>query len=400
MRVRPGSLAFILMLGCLGALPPLATDMGLPALDAISAGLGVTQAAAALTLSVFMLGFALGPIAYGPISDRFGRRPVLLAGTLAFTVGGITCALAPTLPVLLLARLLQGTGAGAGMVLAFAIVRDTFEGDAARAQLSWMSVIMNIAPMVAPTIGALLLAGGWRLIYATMGLAGGLLALLLLLGLPETGRIQPPGLLWRVLPNYRRVLGHRLCLGYALVNACNFGNLFAYITGAPLVLMGARGLSAPVFALLFGLAALGLMAGGAISGQMARRGVPERVPMVVGLGLSTAASIGLLLGGSTAPVPVMVALLVANAVCRGLVAPNATHGVLRKLPSLAGSASAILGCLQMLLGALAGGLVALLGVHQPAFAMGAVMALFAGGAAAFYVLLVTRDGADGPEEPA
>ena len=376
------------MLGCLGALPPLATDMGLPALDAISAGMGVTQSAAALTLSVFMAGFALGPIAYGPLSDRVGRRPVVLAGTAAFAVGGVICALAPSLPLLLLARLLQGTGAGAGMVLAFAIVRDVFVGDAARAQLSWVSVVMNVAPMVSPTLGAVLLAGGWRLIYATMAIAGGLLYLLLLFGLGETVQVQPPGLRSSVLPDYRRILTNRTCLGYALVNACSFGNLFAYITGAPLVLMGTRGLSASAFALLFGLAAIGLMAGGAVSGQAARHHIPERMPLLSGLALSLIASAALLLADSAAPLPVVVGLLVANAFCRGLIGPNVTHGVLRPLPKLAGSASAVMGCLQMLFGALAGSLVALLGTQHPAAAMGAVMTLCGAGAAIAYLAMI------------
>ncbi len=386
-RLRPGGLAFTILLGCLGAMPPVATDMGLPALGDISASLGVTAAAAGLTFSVFMLGFAVGPIAYGPISDRYGRRPVLLAGCAAFTLGGIACALAPTLPVLLLARLVQGTGAGAGMVLAFAIVRDAFSGNAARAQLSWMTVVMSVAPMVAPAVGAALLAGGWRLIYATMATAGALLSLFLLFGLPETGRTQPPGLWRRVIPDYRRVLGHRVCLGYALVNALSFGNLFAYITGSPLVFMGERGLAAPGFALLFALSAVGLIAGGFLNGQLARRRVAERWPLHVGLGLSIAVSTLLLLTRGAAPLPVVTVLIMLNSACRGLIAPNATHGVLRPMPDSAGSASAVLGCLQMLMGAVAGGLVSLLGA-RPAFGMGGMMTLFALGAALAYLVLV------------
>src|SRR5690349_18715720 len=132
LRIRPGSFAFTLLLGALSMLPPFSIDMGLPALPAMAQSLGTTSAGASLSLSLFMLGFALAPLVYGPLSDRYGRRPLLLIGCTVFVVAGVGCALSQSLPILLAWRFIQGAGAGAGTVLVLAIIRDLFEGATAR----------------------------------------------------------------------------------------------------------------------------------------------------------------------------------------------------------------------------------------------------------------------------
>lgn len=154
MRIRPGSVGFTLLLGALSMLPPFSIDMGLPALSIMAQSLGTTSAGASLSLSVFMLGFALAPLCYGPLSDRYGRRPLLLVGCAVFVAAGVGCAASGSLPILLFWRFIQGAGAGAGFVLVLAVIRDTFEGAAARARLSYVTLVMGVAPMVAPKIGA------------------------------------------------------------------------------------------------------------------------------------------------------------------------------------------------------------------------------------------------------
>jgi DHA1 family bicyclomycin/chloramphenicol resistance-like MFS transporter len=152
-----GSL-FALFLGALAALPPISIDMALPALGPIAHTLHVTPGVAQLTLSFFMAGFALSPIAYGPFSDRYGRRPMLILGLALFTLGGFACAVSGTLNLLLLARFVQGAGAGSGMTLAMAMVRDLFVGKKAQGRLAVITVVTNAAPMIAPALGAALLS--------------------------------------------------------------------------------------------------------------------------------------------------------------------------------------------------------------------------------------------------
>jgi DHA1 family bicyclomycin/chloramphenicol resistance-like MFS transporter len=195
-------MAFTLLLSLLVALPSFGIDMSLPALTATGAALDVAPAQAGMMMSLFMLGFAVAPLFYGPASDRYGRKPVV-----------------------------QGAGAGASMTIALAVIRDLFEGRAARTKLSYVAIATTIVPMIAPTAGAALLAiGGWRVIHAVLAGIGLLLLLAMLLGLAESARVDPAN---RLVPsiiarNYLRVLMHPLCFGYILVNPAVFGALFAY----------------------------------------------------------------------------------------------------------------------------------------------------------------------------
>ena len=149
MRIHPDSAAFVFLLAALSALPALSTDMGLPALAAIGRDLEVPPASVALTLSLFLAGFAIAPLAYGPLADRYGRRPILLFGGVIYSLASAACALSPNLESLLAFRILQGVGAGAGSVMALTIVRDLFHGPVARARLSYVASMRIVAPMIA-----------------------------------------------------------------------------------------------------------------------------------------------------------------------------------------------------------------------------------------------------------
>jgi MFS transporter, DHA1 family, multidrug resistance protein len=180
--------------------------------------LHVTPGMAQLTLSFFMAGFALSPIAYGPFSDRYGRRPMLLLGLTLFTLGGFACAVSGSLYLLLPARFVQGAGAGSGMSLAMAMVRNLFVGKKAQGRLAVVTVVTNSAPMIAPALGVALLSHmGWRAIYIATGLCGLLLLLTILFSLQETAprqhaRLEP--LLTVMMRAYRRVFGHRRAMAY------------------------------------------------------------------------------------------------------------------------------------------------------------------------------------------
>jgi DHA1 family bicyclomycin/chloramphenicol resistance-like MFS transporter len=223
-------LSFTLLLGFLVALPSFGIDTSLPALGATGAALRVTPAEAGLTMSLFMVGFAVAPLVYGPASDRYGRKPVILFACLLFTAGAIGCAMAQSLSGLLAWRLVQGAGAGASMTIAFAIVRDLFEGQAARTKISYITMTTMVVPMLAPNVGVGLMAlGGWRMIHATLAGVSLLLLLAMLVGFDESAARDPAA---RLTPaavgrNYVRVLKHPACLGYLLVGAAVFGTLFA-----------------------------------------------------------------------------------------------------------------------------------------------------------------------------
>jgi len=375
-RLGPHSVRFTILLGAVAALPPLAIDMSLPALRDIGHALHGSASLAGLTLGVFLAGFGAMQLVLGPLSDRIGRRPVLLGGLIAFTVGGLGCTLATGLPMLIGLRLIQGGGAAAGSVTAFAIVRDLFDGPAARRKMSVVAMLISVAPIIAPTIGVVVLDTlGWRAIYGALTVAGLILTLGVAVGLGES---RPLGTPVRVMRSYARVLKHRRAGGLALANALSFGCLFAYVTGSPLIFIGRMGVSDPMFAVLFATTAGGLLAGGAIASRLAHAGGSPDVPLrwaIAGQAVTALALIAALSG--PLHMAVLLPLLVANTICRGLFVPLATHAALEPMPEIAGVGSAVLGVLQMGVGALASALVAGLFPVLGPVAMGVVMAVSA-----------------------
>jgi DHA1 family bicyclomycin/chloramphenicol resistance-like MFS transporter len=385
-------MAFTLLLGFLVALPSFGIDMSLPALTATGAALRVAPARAGLMMSLFMLGFAVAPLFYGPASDRYGRKPVVLFACTLFIIAGIGCALARSLPTLLMWRVVQGAGAGASMTIALAIIRDLFEGQAARTKLSYVAIATMIVPMIAPTAGAALLAlGGWRVIHAVLAGVGFLLLLAILLGFAESAQLDPAN---RLVPsvvarNYLRVLTHPLCLGYILVNAAAFGTLFAYVSGSSLFLINVVGLNPEQYGFVFAATSLGIMWGAFLNSRLSAWGVLPGYPLTVGLVLA-AVSTMLLLAMTLAgwmPLLFVIPLLVLGTLAFGLIAPNAMQGAMQPLPQIAGATGAVTGCIQMTMGTVASGLVADLYDGHSALSMTALMALCSLLALASYLLL-------------
>jgi DHA1 family bicyclomycin/chloramphenicol resistance-like MFS transporter len=391
-RFPPSSLAFTLLLGFLVALPSFAIDMSLPALTAMGDALGVAPEQAGLMMSLFLLGFAIAPLFYGPVSDRYGRKPVVLFGCTLFVIGGIGCAAAPSLPMLLLWRVVQGAGAGACVTMGLAIVRDLFDGPAARIRLSYVAIATMVVPTIAPTAGAALLAlGGWRTIHAVLAGIGLLLLLLIWIGFAESTRLDPAN---RLVPsviarNYRRVLTHPLCLGYIIVGAAAFGALFAYVSGSSLFLINVVGLKPGQYALVFAATSLGIMAGSFFNGRLSGRGVAPFYPMTIGLVLAAVTATALLTMtlADWMPLASVISLLVLCNFAFGLITPNAIQGAMQPLPRIAGAASAATGFIQTMTGAVVGALVTTLHDQHSALSMTALMAVCALLALASYLLL-------------
>jgi DHA1 family bicyclomycin/chloramphenicol resistance-like MFS transporter len=286
----------------------------------------------------------------------------------------------------------QGAGAGASMTIALAIIRDLFEGQAARTRLSYVAIATMVVPMIASTAGASLLAlGGWRVIHAVLAGVGLVLLLAMVIGFAESARIDPANRLVRsiIARNYLRVLMHPLCLGYILVNAAAFGALFAYVSGSSLFLINVVGLRPGQYGLVFAATSLGIMAGALLNGRFSTEGAAPCYPLTTGLVLAVVAAMSLLTMtlADWMPLAIVISLLILATFAFGLIAPNAMQGAMQPLPQIAGAAGAATGCIQMATGAVVSGLVATLYDEHSALSMTALMAVCSLVALISYLLL-------------
>jgi DHA1 family bicyclomycin/chloramphenicol resistance-like MFS transporter len=378
MQIRPSSFVFMLMLGFLAAVPYSGIDINLPALAATGATLGVSPSEVGLTMSAFMLSLAVAPLIYGPVSDRFGRKPVIAFGVALFVAASLACAVAQSLPALLISRFVQGIGA-ASTAMTFAVIRDLFNEATARGKIANVVVAINVVTVIAPTAGAALLTiGGWRSIYAIQAGIGALLLLAVMFGFAESARLDPAKRLApeTVIRSYVRVLTHPVSLAYILVGAAGGATVFAYVAGSSLFFIGVVGLRPDQYGLIFSACSAAVMGGALLDGRLGRLGLSAASVLTIGLTLSAAAAAGLLaitLAGSAQP-PVVAMLLMAVALAFGMTMPNIMNATMEPLPDIAGAVSATAGSIQMAAGAAASGLVAALFDGRSALSMSAVIA--------------------------
>lgn len=341
------------ILGTIAAVGPFTTDMYLPAFPAVAADLGATPAAVQGTLVTYFLALAMGQLAYGPLSDRFGRRAPLLGGFLVFTLSSIGCAVARDIGSLAVLRFLQALGGCSGMVIARAVVRDVAQGPDAVRLMANLMLVSGIAPVIAPTIGGLMLQlTGWRGIFGVLAAYGGLVLALVLLALPESlprekrRRDSPVA----TLLLFATLLRDRHFLGHALSGTMPIAGMFAYIIGSPFVFMELFGVTPMVYGLFFGANAAGIFVMGQIVSRLAQRGSPERLlriftfqPLIGGL-VTLAGAIA----GSFWIVAAGLWIFVAAI---GAMVPLAVAVAMSRQGHAAGSASALIGVMQFGLGA-------------------------------------------------
>ena len=299
--MKSESFRFTVFLAAISALTSLSIDMGLPAVPSIETQFGLLPGHGSLTLSLFLAGYALTPLAGGPLSDRFGRRPVLAGGLALFAFAGLACALAPTFATILLARLLQGSAAGVCVALPLAIVRDLLEGHSARQRMSQVTTVLGVVPLLAPIVGSWVMAAGirfhlqasWRLIYAFQAVAALLVLAAVLLTFTESLPVDRRQTLHpaRLAGNYRLLLTDRTFLGYTLIYALNFACVFGYVSASPLILMQRMGVSRPVYTLLFAVTAAGTILGSFSSGLFSKHQLPVRSVVTGGLIAMTASTV-------------------------------------------------------------------------------------------------------------
>jgi DHA1 family bicyclomycin/chloramphenicol resistance-like MFS transporter len=396
-RLSARSPLFTLLLAGLATLAAFATDMSLPVLADTAASFGVSAGRAALSLSVFMAGFAIAPLVSGPVSDHLGRRPVLLVGTALFAVCGVLAAYSGSLIALLFWRVMMGAGAGTGFVIVVAMVRDLFSGAEARVRQSYVNMAAGVAPVIAPTLGVgIATMGGWRAIYAALAIGAAVLTIAAWFALDES--LAPSAKVTtsyrshvaRVVAGYARVMRERVSVGFIAVVAFNFGSLFAYVSGSSLVLIGVLGVSKRMYGFLFACSSLGLVMGALVNAALSKRGVSHHRLIVVGLVaiVSTALTMLALSAAGTLQVITIVPLAVLGFIGHGMVRPNVVQGALEPVPDVAGVASAIMSAAQMVIGATASALVSTLFDGHSAQPMTGVMALCACAAASAYVIVV------------
>lgn len=377
-RPLPSRRRLLVMLGALSAFGPLSFDMYLPGLPQLTRDLGASDTGGQLSLSVAMVGLGLGQVLVGPLSDQLGRRRPLIVGVTLFTLAALACALAPSIGLLLVARFLGGLGGGAGAVIARSMVRDLYRGREAARAFGITALVFGVAPVVAPLLGALLMAvTGWRGIFVAIAACGAAL-LLAALRLPETlppQRRHDAGLA-SVFSEFPRVLRDRSFLAPALVLAIGFQPLSLYLAMSSFALQQGYGLTAQQFGYLFAANSVGILLLGRLNLKVVDAVGSYRV-LVATLALNIVACLAVAVathvpGASVwwVIVPLFAAISVA-----GPLLPNATTLALEGQGHAIGAAAACLGLVQTGFGALIPPVVSLLGVTPQL--MGTSMAIAA-----------------------
>ena len=372
------------LLTMLVAFGPVCTDLYLASLPDMARDLKTDTAMVQLTLSAFVVGFAVMQLGYGPLSDRFGRRRVIMGGVVLYVVASLFCVVAPTIETLIAGRFAQALGACCGPVVGRAVVRDIYPRDQAAKVMSYMASAMALAPLVAPSIGGWFHTWfGWRSNFLLLALFGVVLLAMVWRLLGETNQHPDPTALdpGRMLENYSALLRDRAFVGYVLTVTTLFGGVFVYLSSSSFVLIDFMGLPPRYFGFAFSMASVGYIIGGFVAARVTHRVGMDRM---VGLGVTGCAFMGCVMAalswsGLIQPGLVGIAALMLPMmlffVFAALVLPNATAGAIAPFPHMAGSASAAVGFCQMAGGAGIGWLVGLLsdGTARPmASGMGAM----------------------------
>lgn len=362
--LRPGTFALTALLAGLSAFGPLTTDMYLPSLPDIARHLGASTAQVQFTISSYLIGFTVGQIIYGPISDRHGRKPVLLGAIALYCAASLACGLSLSIEMLIAARFAQALGGSGGIVLARAMVRDLYSGARAGRELSLIAAVMALAPVLAPVVGGALQTGfGWRSVFFVLVAAGLTGAGIVWLLLPETlaRRAAEPVSPSTIGKSYAIVARNRGYLAYLVLATASYAGLFAWISGASFVLQELYGLSAFTFGVAFALGSIGYFSGSTLSARLTHRfgldgilGFGALANAAGGLAMVASVALGLT---SAASLVLPVAIYLAGL---GMVLPQSIAGAMTPFPERAGAASSLLGFVQQSVAALFGALVGLL----------------------------------------
>ena len=378
----PHTVGLVVLLGSMAALGAINTDLYLPSLPRVARDLGASAAGAQLTITVVLVGMALGQLAVGPLSDRYGRRPPVVVGCAVFVAASLGCLVAPNLPLLVALRFLQGIGVAAGAVTGMAVVRDLFTGSVAARLMSRLVLVIGVAPLFAPTVGGALAGlAGWRFVFVVLALAGVGVLLATWRRLPETHRPAVPTAeprtgarraVVQALRTYARLLRDVRFVAFAALPGLAMAVIVCYVSVSPFVLQEAYGLSTTQFALLFALNGVALVGGSQVNAAVVSRVAPVKVlrvavPATVAL---AAVLLVVVLTGAGGLVGLLIPLWLLLGV-GSLVSPNAVTLALAEHGRTAGSAAALITAAQSGVGGGVGIVAGALG--GDALAMAAVM---------------------------
>ena len=391
MRLQTDTRGMTILLAMMVALGPLSTDIYLASMPHIGAALGASNGSVQLTMSVYIVAFAFGQVLHGPLSDKYGRRPVLLAGFALYLAATIACVASSTIDMLIAARVAQALGAAASAILARAIVRDLYSGAQAGRQLAVMSTIAGFTPIGAPALGGVLQAWfDWHASFIAMGLLGGTLALALFALLPETNKRihNGPLSLRTILASFGFVLQNRAYRTYLGIQAFSYNGLFAFLCGSSYVLQEIYGFSPMQFGLLFAICSMSFVFGAWSGGRMvARRGLEGMIRLGVAcLMLGGLAQMAAVLTFPASPVA-LIAPEMVYFLGIGFLLPNTQAAAMQPFPERAGAASSLIGFAQMTSAALVSWIMAA-SLGGSALPLVVVMAL--AGVGAFAVFHLTK----------
>ncbi|MDP9796238.1 DHA1 family bicyclomycin/chloramphenicol resistance-like MFS transporter [Catenuloplanes nepalensis] len=373
-----GALALVALLGTLTAIGPLSIDMYLPAFPEIAADLNATPSQVQLSLTTLMVGMAVGQLVTGPLSDRLGRRTPVIIGMVAYALLCVACAFAPSTGALAAVRFAQGFAGGMGTVVARAVVGDLYSGRAAAKYFSQLALVFGVAPVLAPSLGTLVLTfTDWRGIFGVLAAVAVLITIAVIRVLPETlpaERRSTRGLA-DVAETTRVLAKDKIFIGYAVAGGLAMAGLFAYLSGSSFVLQDVFGLSTAAYGILFGVNAVGLVAASQLNGRLLDRWSPRQL-LVTSLAAGAVTGAALLAASALNSMIAVCVLLFCFMATIGMVNPNSAALALDRHRNRAGTSAALLGTVQTLIGAAAAPLVGL-GGESSAVPMALVIAVCA-----------------------
>lgn len=380
---------WLILIGALTAVGSLSIDMYLPSFPAIVIALQTDAGAVQRTLSMFFIGFALGQLVYGPLSDRFGRKPPLLAGMALYAVASLVCAFAPSILALQWGRLLQALGGCAGIIIPRAAIRDRCDARSAARALSLTMLVVGAAPILAPQLGSwLLIWFSWRMIFGALALFGIACLIAIYFGMAETvDRASAPPLNFRsIFRNYRELLCDRQFLTFSLCGGFGSAAMFAYIAGSPFVLMDIYHTSAHFFGWIFGSIAMGLVVGAQLNARLLAYYTPRTILARAVLVPFFAGAILLALRIlNIAGLQILLPALFFAIASLGFMGANCAALALQHQGTRAGAATALMGALQFGLATLSSTIIGLWQV-QNELPLAAIIAICGGGAVLMYRL--------------
>lgn len=349
---------WLLLMGALTAIGPISIDMYLPAFPEMAANLGATGSQVERTLAAYLIGMAGAQLIYGPLADRFGRKPPLYGALLVYILASAGCALAPTVEFLTVCRVVQAMGGAAGMVISRAVVRDHYSTQEAARALSMLMLVMGIAPILAPLVGGQVLAlAGWRAIFAVITVSG--IALLIAVSrimVESLPREKQVALSWgHIFRTYWGLIRHRRFVAFALSGGMGSATMFGYIVASPRLFIEHFGVSPQSYGFIFGFNALSLIVGSQVSARLLKTHRPEKLlPWALAAMMSAGLTALALTLAGWITMPVIMLCMMSFMFTQGFVGPNSAAMALSDQGRQLGSASAMMGTLTMSCGALAG----------------------------------------------